>query len=362
VPFVEELILVHGHHHAHKVPHDPVRPCAGFGLDNPANAREFIHGFKQLQKEWPHLTPGQRKLRLEDLSHQQLKKSGVPRAPVVGKSFKKFAYADTKFNQWQIEMPNNVINEAHLPEQSAQEFAAALYHESRHVEQGYLVIRRQAGIVAAQAHGKLTPAQQIEEMRRQLNRGGNDFAPAHVLAEAQKQPLHRGDAHEHCAQMMYDNFVGKYAAHNDKSEDQDNWKNRADLAAVRYEQVAKEDLAAHHKADQAVDTFHRVADPELDREADRENHLPLVLSPTEMKRREDQLRNFFSPEYYRVRAAAEQANAEVAAADAKLKRAEAYENQENHLREKSRPLYDNLPPEVDARDAESAVNILWGEN
>jgi len=362
VPFVEEVLPVHGHHHTPKVPHDPVRPCAGYGLDNPANAREFVRGFKQLQKEWPHLTPHQRKLRLESLSYQQLKKSGVPTIPIAALPLTGGAYAQTNMRDWQIEMPARVINTAKLPDQTAQEFAHALYHESRHAEQAYLVARRQAGIVAAQSQGRLTPTQQVQEMERQLPRGDRPLVPRSVMLEAQKQPLHKGDAQEHCARLMYDSFVGKDAGHYNRGISLDAHKHQADLAVKRQNQVVMEEEAAYHKKDQALQTFRDAFDSDFASQAHQESHLPPGLSPAERERRENQIEATHSPEYYRTRTAFAQAHAELEASLAKLKRADAYNARENKILSTEHLLYLNLPPESDAWDCGSTVTALWDEH
>ncbi len=359
VPFVEEVLPVHGPQGAHRVPHDPVRPCAGYGLDNPANAREYIHGFKQLQKEWPHLTPGQRKMRLQNLSHQQLKKSGVPGIPIVPLPLQGANYAQTDFNGWQINMPEHVLNEPHLPDATAKEFASALYHESRHIEQGYLVMRRQAGIVAAQSHGKLTPEQEVQQMEHQLKSNGYNFAPHNVMLEAQRQPLHKGDAQEHCAQMMYDTFVGKNAKHANKAILLDARQHQADIANRRYAQVSQEEQATIKKqtqADLALDSL------SAQWQTEQVQRLPPGLSAADRTNRINQILQSHTPADLQAEAAARQAGDEENSEEAKLQRAYTYANTENKLLTKSDTVYHNLPSEADAWNCGNTVTALWDQH
>lgn len=63
VPFVEEVLPILNPDSPKKhgaASHHP-KPCAGFGLNTPANEREFVKGFKSLQKAWPTLTSAQRR-------------------------------------------------------------------------------------------------------------------------------------------------------------------------------------------------------------------------------------------------------------------------------------------------------------
>lgn len=361
-PFVEEVLPVHGTHEAHRVPHDPVHPCAGYGLDNPANARQYIHGFKQLQKEWPHLTPGERKMRLQNLSHQQLKKSGVPGIPIVPLPMHGANYAETVFNPWVIHVPERVLNEPHLPDATAKEFAGALYHESRHAEQAYLVMRRQAGIVAAQSHGKLTLEQQVIQINNQLGRGNEAFCDPSVVREAQKQPLHKGDAQEHCAQMMYDTFVGKHAQHADKAESLDALQHQADIANKRYAQVTQEKEAATNKRLRTEKEMLKQGAANEQWQKEQIRHLPPGPLTPERIDRINQIYQTNTPAYLRGEAADQQAIEEEGSEEAKLQRAYTYASKEDKLLAKSNTVYRNLPSEADAWDCGNTVTALWDEH
>ena len=166
VPFVEETLPVLDPdaakaHHRHKpAPHNP---CAGFGLNTPANQQEFVKGFKHLQKAWPTLTAVQRKQRMEDLVNAQLQKGGVPRVGIVPSDLPT-DNGQLSFADWKLAINKNLLNGNHLPEAQAKELANTVYHESRHAEQWYLIAQQKAAELAG-AVGE-TPAQKAIAIRK----------------------------------------------------------------------------------------------------------------------------------------------------------------------------------------------------
>lgn len=119
----------------------------GFGLADPANMDEYCEGFRQLVRDWPGLTPEQRRQRMADLVNRQLAKSGCP--PVGVNSNPALAGTSTRgqfsFSTWNIDMNPDLLASNSLSTQDARTLANTLYHEARHSEQWWDAARVAAG-------------------------------------------------------------------------------------------------------------------------------------------------------------------------------------------------------------------------
>lgn len=248
VPFVEETLPIlnpedartHGkpaHHH---------KPCAGFGLNKPANEREFAEGFKKLQKAWPTLTSAQRRQRIEDLANAQLHKGGVPKVSMVPKKLAT-DYGQFDFTTWKLVINKDLLNGNSLPEAQAKELANTVYHESRHAEQWYLIAQQKAAEqrgVAGQ-----TPAHQALAIKNAMG------IPLHTAAQAQKHPLGAHDGRKACAKALNDSIYGAHAAQRNRTlADQDKKIRADDKARAHFDKVnaAYEKLRQDPNADPAA--------------------------------------------------------------------------------------------------------------
>lgn len=211
VPFVEETLPILNPEAAkthHKPAHPHHKPCAGFGLNTPANEREFAKGFKNLQKTWPTLTAVQRQRQLEDLVNTQLHKGGVPRVGIVPRDLPTDD-GQLIFKDWKLAINKNLLNGNHLPEAQAKELANTVYHESRHAEQWYLIAQQKAAQLGGAA-GE-TPAQKVMAIQNAMG------IPFSTAAHAYHHPLGAHDGRKPCAQALNDSIYGAHAAHREQT-------------------------------------------------------------------------------------------------------------------------------------------------
>ena len=117
----------------------------GFGLASPANMAEFCSDFAKLQKDWPKLTPDQRRQRLEGMVNRQTGKSGLPNQSVQGKTTHSPGNAVYDFPSGTIEVSQAQLNSPTLNPAQGRQLANTVYHEARHAEQWHLMGRRLAG-------------------------------------------------------------------------------------------------------------------------------------------------------------------------------------------------------------------------
>lgn len=248
VPFVEDILPVLDPkavkpHHRKPAHHGP---CAGFGLNTPANQREFVKGFKHLQKAWPTLTAVQRKQQMEDLVNAQLQKGGVPRVGILPSDLPTDD-GQLIFKDWKLAINNKLLNGNHLPEAKAKELANTVYHESRHAEQWYLIAQQKAAELGG-ATGE-TPAQKAIAIRNAMG------IPLATAAHAQQHPLDAHDRRKACAQALNDSIYGAHAAHrNSTLHDQDVKILADEHAQAHFNNVnrAYENLRLNPHADPAV--------------------------------------------------------------------------------------------------------------
>jgi uncharacterized Zn-binding protein involved in type VI secretion len=123
----------------------------GFGLLDPANMAEFCKQFAQLVRDWPRLTPEQRRARLEQIANNQLAKSGLPTQSVAGSASLTPGNAQYDFPSGRLEVSQAELNSPTLSPAAGRSLANSVYHESRHAEQWYLMARQQAGAGASAA-------------------------------------------------------------------------------------------------------------------------------------------------------------------------------------------------------------------
>jgi len=239
VPFVEEVLPVHDPEKAHKpakhAPAAPHKPCAGFGLNTPANEKEFAHGFKHLQQAWPKLSSDQRQSRIEELANAQLQKSGVPKVKMV-KSTLSTDDGQFTFGDWHMLINKNLLNKDTLSEPQAKDLANTVYHESRHAEQWYLIAQQKAAEINA-APG-MTPIQQATAIH-----DATGIAP-NAAAQAQQHPLDAHDKRKPCAQVLNDSIYGAHTVHRNNALN-DSGKT---VLALNHAQAHYENVNRHYEA------------------------------------------------------------------------------------------------------------------
>lgn len=233
VPFVEEVLPVLDPEKAHKpakhAPAAPHKPCAGFGLNTPANEKEFAQGFKHLQQAWPKLSSDQRQSRIEELANAQLQRGGVPKVKMV-KSTLPTDEGQFNYRTWSLTINKDLLNKNTLSEPQAKELANTVYHESRHAEQFYLIAQQKAAVLNGTL--SMTPDQQATEIKHTLN------IPFSKAQKAQQHPLDVHDKRKPCAQALNDSIYGAHADHrNNVLNNQDAAILADDHAAAHYENV-----------------------------------------------------------------------------------------------------------------------------
>ena len=212
-PLVEEVLPVHSPDAAKKPAKpapSPTKPCGGFGLNTPANEKEFTAGFKKLQTAWPKLTSAQRRQQMETLVNTQLGKGGVPQVGIVPKVLAN-DNGQMDFTKWKLFINKNLLDTNALSEAKAKELANTVYHESRHAEQWYLMAQEKAAELAKMPGQKETPAQQAQAIQTAIG------IPAGTAQTAQKHPLAATDGRKPCAQALNTSVYGANAAHRGKT-------------------------------------------------------------------------------------------------------------------------------------------------
>jgi len=188
------------------LPQDPIKPCAGFGLNAAANATEFAQGFKRLEQQWRHMSRDQRLNGLEALAMQQYRKF-QPAMPIVnavvgddtgGEGGAYFDPASWTMTFWRATLDNN-----HPSASELSNLADAVYHESRHAEQWFLMARWYS--TNTPTFGPDARDQGIAAFRM----GSNLQIPPSVANLARQLPLAKGAPQEQCASLLYDQVYGK---------------------------------------------------------------------------------------------------------------------------------------------------------
>ena len=117
--------------------------CGAFGLRAPSIMNRFIEGAKGLQQEWPALDPETRARRIAELAIASLDRAGVP-AP-KGIDVKEIPEGGLWLKEpWRIVVAAR-IGSRNADAEGLGRAAATIYHEARHAEQDYTILRCLAG-------------------------------------------------------------------------------------------------------------------------------------------------------------------------------------------------------------------------
>jgi uncharacterized Zn-binding protein involved in type VI secretion len=184
-----------GHKHVHTA---QKHPCSGKGMATPKNEQEFAKGMKQVQADWPKLTPDERKEALTKLANQQLSKGGAPPVELVrdndliGTTTMGFMDPSTG----NITINPDLMNSASMSNSQASDLGDTIYHETRHSEQLYLVARSLAG-----------EGETASEINQKFG------IPNSFSSTGAKHPMKHDDPLKPCAQKIFDSLYGKNSAH-----------------------------------------------------------------------------------------------------------------------------------------------------
>lgn len=179
-------------------------PCANLGLASNANATEYTNEFRQLQADWATLTPEQRRQQIEDITNKQLAKSGVPRVGVRGAATGNPGSGSFDFPTWNMDIDSGTLASNTISDDDATTLANAVYHESRHAEQWYMMAQRRSSQLR-QIRGT-TPRGRTNTITNELS------IPRNVARTADQNPLPLGSPGSDCAAKFYRSVYGRNAA------------------------------------------------------------------------------------------------------------------------------------------------------
>ncbi len=238
VPFVEEVLPVldpeKAHSHTKPKPAAPHKPCAGFGLNTPANEKQFAQGFKRLQQAWPKLSDVQRRSQIEELANAELQKSGVPKVQMVP-SILLTEDGEFDFSTWTLAINKKLLNKNSLSEPQAKNLANTVYHESRHAEQFYLIAQQKAAELGGAAGG--TPAQQAQAIYQATR------VSTKAAVQAQQHPLNAHDTRKPCAEALNASLYKHTAYHNKVIDD-----TSKTILALNHAEAHYENVNRHYEA------------------------------------------------------------------------------------------------------------------
>jgi hypothetical protein len=115
------------------------------GLLDPANMSEFCEEYRKIVAKWATMTPAQRQAALQAAINKQLGKSGVPTVGVSASPLGGGRSGQFDFRGWTLEVDGGLMNKPALDSAGARALADTLYHEGRHAEQWWGMVRTQAG-------------------------------------------------------------------------------------------------------------------------------------------------------------------------------------------------------------------------
>ncbi|MCY2967097.1 MAG: hypothetical protein NT069_26250 [Planctomycetota bacterium] len=194
----------------------------GFGLANPANMAEFCADLAKLAKEWPKLTPEQRRQRLEEITNRQLAKSGVPNQSIRGSNSLTPGNAEYDFKTGTLEISQQQLNSPTFAGADARLLANAVYHEARHAEQWSLMAQRAAGQgqTAAQIQNSMGVSPAMAQSAANSPLTGT--SPQGNLAQASHDSVY-GPRRQYRNAVLSD-AQNRYPEYRALPEEQDAWK------------------------------------------------------------------------------------------------------------------------------------------
>jgi uncharacterized Zn-binding protein involved in type VI secretion len=154
----------------------------------PARKQAFCSAYCALKKDWPGLTPAERKRRLAQLLAEEFSAFGAP-PPVLSSSAEAHAAASWSRHKWQMNFPAGTFQGPTMPSERI------LIHETRHAEQSFAALRE----VTTPRDGSATlPTPELSEEY--------DF-PERVVDAAKNRPIDRDSTDGRYARVMAASYL-----------------------------------------------------------------------------------------------------------------------------------------------------------
>lgn len=113
-------------------------------MSAPSQVISYSRGMAKIAKEWPHLTPDQRRGKLQDLVNAQASSNNFPPPQLTTPNDLDYKNGQLRYQAWEIEISPQLVNQNPLDKKAAAALGRTIYHETRHAEQWFLMARRQA--------------------------------------------------------------------------------------------------------------------------------------------------------------------------------------------------------------------------
>jgi hypothetical protein len=154
----------------------------------PSRKAAFCSAYCALKRDWPTLSPAERKKRFAQLLAAEFAAFGAP-APVVKSTAPPFAAATWSRAKWQMNVPPGTFEGSSMPPERV------LVHETRHAEQSFAALRE----VATPRDG--SAAQPTSDLSEEY-----DF-PERVVDAAKNRPVDRGSGDGRYARVMAASYL-----------------------------------------------------------------------------------------------------------------------------------------------------------
>lgn len=169
------------------------------GIAAPERRKQFCRAMRKLREEWPKLTKQQRTLRLDAITRNELRKSGVKPPPRVAWAPKKSELGSWDGVKWQVNFSPNMMdtNDMKLdlrddpaPSDEAWcQLSATIVHEARHVEDTWKALRYvfSRRPMPARYWNRVQhdhPVARRNASRAPMKRGSPEYAEGRMMAEA----------------------------------------------------------------------------------------------------------------------------------------------------------------------------------
>lgn len=169
------------------------RPCGGQGMNTPSAIDSFATQMVELKGRWSKLTPAERKKALQRIVDDSATSAGFLSPSVkIDDSLAAGRNGELSFDTWEIAINKTLVDKNTMSDEEFEKMANTIYHETRHAEQWWLIMRRDAaeGLTAEQIIAKRGVKSPI------------------IVGEAVSKPLRIFDARRACADAMYQSVYG----------------------------------------------------------------------------------------------------------------------------------------------------------
>ncbi len=197
------------------------------GLRDQPEVDRYVAGAESVIADWTKLTPEERAAKLVEAVNKDLQGDGVPQvahefAPIRN-------LGEFRFATWTLQLGRDAFAQAAPSAAERSDAAATVYHESRHAQQWFMMARMLAG----KRHKAAGIAAEMQIPRR-------------IADAAVADPLPKGSMEALEAEGWWDSVFGAGSAHRDSLLTQLDQRERAQSAAQRALDKAKEEDEKHH--------------------------------------------------------------------------------------------------------------------